>query len=328
MTVQRETFYQQIRQNKVRSILLVLVIAAILGVLGYFVGYFFTGDAAGAVLFVPLALVLAGILSAGAYFGGDSIVLGASGAHQVSEQEQPQLVNVIRELSLAANVPEPRVYIIDDSAPNAFATGRDPQHASVAVTTGLLQKLDREELQGVIGHELAHVANYDIRFSLLVGVLVGSIALLADMLARFWFWGGAARRRGSSGSGGGGGAAILMVIGLIVAILAPIFASLVQMAVNRQREYLADATSVELTRNPYGLERALAKLAADQDPLEVANRATQHLYVVNPIKKLDKSARGLFSTHPAIVDRINRLRRLTGQPELDDAGVRTLAGLD
>ncbi len=232
-------------------------------------------------------------------------------------------------MSLAANVPEPKVYLIDDSAPNAFATGRDPEHASVAVTTGLLQKLDREELQGVIGHELAHVANYDIRFSLLVGVLVGSIALLADMLARMAFWGsmGRSSRRGG-GSSGGGAAVFIFFLGLLVAILAPIFASLVQMAVNRQREYLADATSVQLTRNPYGLERALAKLAADQEPLEVANRATQHLYVVNPVKKLDRSARGLFSTHPAIVDRINRLRRMTGQPELDDAGIRALAGLD
>jgi heat shock protein HtpX len=171
------------------------------------------------------------------------------------------------------------------------------------------------------------VANYDIRFSLLVGVLVGSIALLADMMARMAFWG--SMGRGSRrGSGGGGAGVFIFFLGLLVAILAPFFARLVQMAVNRQREYLADATSVELTRNPYGLERALAKLAADTEPLEVANRATQHLYVVNPVKKLDNSARGLFSTHPAIVDRINRLRRLTGQPELDAAGVRALAGLD
>jgi heat shock protein HtpX len=196
----------------------------------------------------------------------------------------------------------------------------------VAVTTGLLDKHDREELQGVIGHELAHVANYDIRFSLLVGVLVGSVALLSDMIARAAFWG--SMTRGSRRSSNSGGAAIIMVVGIVVAVLAPIFASLVQMAVNRQREYLADATSVELTRNPYGLERALAKLAADQEPLEVANRATQHLYVVNPVKKLDNSANGLFSTHPAIVDRINRLRRMSGQPELDAAGVRALAGLE
>jgi heat shock protein HtpX len=327
MTVVRETFYQQIRQNKLRSILLVLIIVALLGLLGYFAGYFFTGEPAGALIFVPIAMLLAGLLSVGAYFGGDSLVLTASRARPVTEQDAPQLINVIREMSLAANVPEPKVYLIDDTAPNAFATGRDPQHASVAVTTGLLQKLDREELQGVIGHELSHVANYDIRFSLLVGVLVGSIALLADMMARAAFWGGMGRRRGSD-RGGGGGAAIILVIGLIVAVLAPIFASLVQMAVNRQREYLADATSVEMTRNPYGLERALAKLAADTEPLEVANRATQHLYIVNPVKKLERSASGLFSTHPAIIDRVNRLRRLTGQPELDDAGVRALAGLE
>ena len=328
MTVQRETFYQQIRQNKVRSILLMLAIVALLGVLGYFAGFFLAGDPASALFFVPLAMGLAALLSLGAFFSGDSLVLSASGARRVDQQEQAQLINVVRELSLAADVPEPRVWLIDDSAPNAFATGRDPKHASVAVTTGLLEKLDREELQGVIGHELAHVANYDIRFSLLVGVLVGSIALLADMMARMAFWGGMSRgsRRGSGSSGGAG--VLIFFLGLLLAILAPIFARLVQMAVNRQREYLADATSVELTRNPYGLERALAKLAADTDPLEVANRATQHLYVVNPVKKLDNSARGLFSTHPAIVDRINRLRRMTGQPELDDAGVRALAGLD
>ena len=325
MTVQRETFYKQIAQNKRRSILLVLLIGLILCVLGYVAGYYFTGDAAGALLFIPLSVAVTGVLAAGAYFGGDSLVLGASRAREVSEQDAPELVHVVRELSLAANVPEPRVYVIDDSAPNAFATGRDPQHASVAVTTGLLEKLDREELQGVLGHELSHVQNYDIRFSLLVGVMVGSIALLSDVIARSAFWGGMSR--GGRRREGGGAGAIILVIGLVVALLAPLFARLVQMAVNRQREYLADATGVELTRNPYGLERALAKISSDQEPLEVANRATQHLYIVNPIKKLDASAMGLFSTHPPIVDRINRLRRLTGQPELDDAGVRSLAGL-
>jgi heat shock protein HtpX len=329
MTVVRETFYKQIRQNKIRSILLMLVIVAILGALGWFMGFYFAGDPAGALLFVPFGIGFAALLSAGAFFGGDSLVLAASQARQISEQDQPQLMNVVRELSLAANVPMPKVYLIDDTAPNAFATGRDPEHASVAVTIGLLQKLDREELQGVIGHELAHVANYDIRFSLLVGVLVGSIALLSDMLARMTIWGSMGRgsRRGG-GNSSNGAAVFIFFLGLLVAILAPIFARLVQMAVNRQREYLADATSVELTRNPYGLERALAKLATDQEPLEVANRATQHLYVVNPIKKLDASARGLFSTHPAIVDRINRLRRMTGEPELDDTSMRALAGLD
>jgi heat shock protein HtpX len=328
VTVRRETFYQQIGQNKRRSLLLVGIIVAILGALGYFAGVFFTEDPAGGFVFVPFAMLLAGGLAALAYFSGDSMVLGVSGARQVTEADQPQLLNIVRELSLAANVPMPRVHIINDSAPNAFATGRDPKHASLAVTTGLLDKLDREELQGVIGHELAHVQNYDIRFSLLVGVLVGSVALLADMIARFTIYGGmrGGGRRGG-GSSGGGAVVILIVVGLVVAILAPIFARLVQMAVNRQREYLADASSVELTRNPYGLERALAKIAADREPLEVANRATQHLYIVNPVKKLDSTAGSLFSTHPPVVDRVNRLRRMTGQPELDSAGVQSLAGL-
>jgi heat shock protein HtpX len=327
MTLARETFYEQIRSNKRRSILLVLAVAAIFILLSWFLGFYLAGDPANAVFFMPIGGLIAAALSLGAFFAGDSMVLGVSQARQVDETEAPQLINVVRELSLAANIPEPKVYLIEDTALNAFATGRDPEHASIAITRGLLDRLDREELQGVIGHELAHVANYDIRFSLLVGVLVGSIALLADMLARMTIWGGMSRGRRDGGSGSGGGQAIILVLGLVVAILAPIFARLVQMAVNRQREYLADASSVELTRNPYGLERALAKLALDQEKLEVANRATQHLYIVNPVKKLDTSARGLFSTHPAIVDRINRLRKLSGQPEVDESGISQLAGL-
>jgi heat shock protein HtpX len=321
-----QTFYQQIAQNKRRSVLLVIVLGAILVVLGYVVGLALTGDPSGALVAIPGAILLTAVLAAGAYYAGDGVVLAASGARQVTEQDAPQLVNVVRELSLAANVPMPRVYIIDDTAPNAFATGRDPAHASVAITTGLLQKLDREELQGVLGHELSHVRNYDIRFALLVGVLVGSIALLADFFLRIGFWRGASGGRRSSSSGGVG--AILFVVALILAVIAPFFARAVQLAVSRQREYLADASSVELTRNPVGLERALARIASDREPLEVANRATQHLYIVNPIKKLDDSSRGLFSTHPPIIDRINRLRTMTGQPPVDQAAAAALAGLD
>jgi heat shock protein HtpX len=224
-------------------------------------------------------------------------------------------------MSIAANVPMPRVYIIDDTAPNAFATGRDPQHASVAVTIGLLQKLDREELQGVLAHELSHVRNFDIRFSLMVGVLVGSIALLADVFLRFSFWGGLAggrRSRRDSSDGAGGLQVVMFVVAIVLAILAPIAARFVQLAVSRQREYLADASGVELTRNPYGLERALAKIAMDTEPLEVANRATQHLYFENPIKKAAAGASGLFSTHPPALERINRLRELTGQAPVAD----------
>lgn len=327
MTLARETFHQQIGQNKRRSILLMAVVVVIFAVLAWFIGFALAGDPANAIFFVPIGGIIALVVALGAFYGGDSMILGVSRAREVSETDEPQLVNVVRELSLAANLPQPRVHVMEDPALNAFATGRDPEHASVAVTRGLLERLDREELQGVIGHELAHVANYDIRFSLLVGVLVGSIALMADILARMTFWGSLSRGRGGGRGGGGGAQVFILFLGLLVAILAPLFARLVQMAVNRQREYLADATSVELTRNPYGLERALAKLATDPQKLEGANKATQHLYFVNPVKKLEHSARGLFSTHPAIVDRINRLRRLSGQPEIDESGVAGIAGL-
>lgn len=326
MTTTRQTFQQQITQNKRRSWLLVILLTLILVVLGALVGYALTGTSTGAGAAVIFAVVLSAILSAGAFFGGDSLVLSASQARQVTQQDVPQLMNVVQELCLAAGLPLPKVYVIPDSAPNAFATGRDPQHASIAVTTGLLDKLDREELQGVIGHELSHVRNFDIRWSLMVGVLVGSIALLADMFVRTTFWSGVGRR--SRGRDSGGGAqVIIMVVAIVFAILAPIFASLVQFAVSRQREYLADASSVELTRNPTGLQRALVKISADPEPLEVANRATQHLYIVNPIKKLDDRRMGLFSTHPPIRERVNRLRALAGQPPLDAATQQGLAGL-
>jgi heat shock protein HtpX len=326
MTVKRQTFQQQIAQNKRRSWLLVILLTLLLVVLGALVGYALAGTTSGAVAAVIFAIVLSAILSAGAFFGGDSLVLTASQARQIGQDDAPQLMNVVQELCLAGGLPLPKVYVIPDSAPNAFATGRDPQHASIAVTSGLLDKLDREELQGVIGHELSHVRNYDIRWSLMVGVLVGSIALLADMFVRATFWSGVGRRSGRRDSGGGA-QAIIMVVAVVFAILAPIFASLVQFAVSRQREYLADASSVDLTRNPTGLERALAKIASDQEPLEVANRATQHLYIVNPIKKLDDRSMGLFSTHPPIRERIDRLRALSGQPPLDAAAEQGLAGL-
>jgi heat shock protein HtpX len=321
----RATFYDQEAVNRRESVVLVVAVMAILAVLGFAIGYGTSGAVAGGVAVTGGALALGTVLSLGSYFGGDKLVLGSSGAKEVDAQSAPQLVNVVQEMALAAGVPMPKVYTIDDTAPNAFATGRDPQHASVAITTGLLQKLDREELQGVLGHELSHVRNFDIRFSLLVAVLVGSIALLADFFLRFTFWGGGRR---SSNDRGGGLAAIVFVVAIILAILAPIFARLVQLAVSRQREYLADASSVELTRNPQGLERALAKIAADKEVLEVANRATAHLYFTNPIKKFEERSSSIFSTHPPIVDRINRLRQLTGEQPLQAADVAALSGLD
>ena len=308
------TFYSQIGANKRNSILLVLAVVLLLGVLGLAIGWAVTGDPRAALPSLGIAIAIGLAASLFSYFGGDSLVLSISGAKEVTEEQAPQLLNVVSEMAIAANVPVPRVYLIDDSAPNAFATGRDPKHASVAITTGLLQKLDREELQGVMAHELSHVRNFDIRFSLMVGVLVGSIALLADFFLRFTFWGGGGRRsRSSNDSGGGGIQIVVFVIAILLAVLAPIMARLVQMAVSRQREYLADASGVELTRNPVGLERALAKITLDTEPLEVANRATQHLYFENPIKAATGESTNLFSTHPAALDRINRLRQLSGQ---------------
>lgn len=321
------TFAAQQAVNRRNSLLLIAVVTLLLAALGFTIGYGTTGAVEGAFGVTTGAIVLAMLLSVGSYFGGDKLVLAASGAKEVSEQAAPQLLNVVREISLAAGTPMPKVYLIDDTAPNAFATGRDPKHASVAITTGLLQKLDREELQGVMAHELGHVRNFDIRFALLVAVLVGSIALLADFFLRFTFWGGG-RGRSRDRGGGGGLAVILFVVAIVLAIVAPIVARFVQLAVSRQREYLADATSVELTRNPRGLERALAKIAGDREVLEVANRATQHLYFTNPVKKFEARSSSMFSTHPAIVDRINRLRQLTGEPPLIESDVRALAGLD
>jgi len=329
---QVQTFHSQIAANRRRSLLLIVAVATLLGVFGLIVGWAMTGYPEGGYVATAIAVAFALALSSVTYFAGDSLVLAASRARLVKETDAPQLMNIVRELSIAANQPPPKVYLIDDTAPNAFATGRDPKHASIAVTTGLLEKLDREELQGVIGHELSHVRNLDIRFSLLVGVLVGSIVLLADVFLRWTWWGGGpsggGRRGGGSRDGGGGIMIVIYIAALVLAVLAPFIARLVQMAVSRQREYLADSSSVELTRNPYGLERALAKIGTDQEVLEVANRATQHLYFVNPIKKFEARSTKLMSTHPPIVDRINRLRALTGEAPVDVRTMGALVGLD
>jgi heat shock protein HtpX len=324
------TFYAEESANRRNSFLLALLVVIFLGVFGFVIGYsigYANGDP---VLWGIGALAIAiafGLLSAlGSFYGGDQLVLSSSGAHEVTAEQAPQLFNVVTELSIAAGIPMPKVYIIEEGSPNAFATGRDPQHSSVAVTTGLLNKLNREELQGVLGHEMSHIRNYDIRFTLIVGVLVGSIALLAQLFLRYTFWFGGGRRNNND-SGGGGLAIVFLLIGIVMAILAPIFTALVQMAVSRQREYLADASSVELTRNPHGLETALAKISADPDPFDAANGATQHLFIVNPLKKLGGGS-ALFSTHPPIVDRINRLRQLTGDAPMDPSEVRQLTGLE
>jgi heat shock protein HtpX len=265
-------------------------------------------------------------MSVGSYFGGDKLVLLSSGAKPVDVANPPdryqQLVNVVTEMRLAGGTPMPAVYVIDDSAPNAFATGRDPKHASMAVTSGLLDKMDREQLQGVVAHELSHIGNYDIRFTLLVGVLVGSIALLADWFLRYTFWFGGGRRGGGDRDRGGGGAgAIIFVVAIVLAIVAPLIGRAVQLAVSRRRESLADVSAVELTRNPVGLARALRTIADDPEVLEVANRATQHLYIVNPIKSFEERSKSMWDTHPPIGERIATLRNLAGQFGQDPAQI-------
>jgi heat shock protein HtpX len=324
----RASFYTLQAANRRNSVLLMIGVALLLGLLGFMIGFGLTGTLAGAGVVTAGAVGLAALLASGSYYRGDAMVLAASQAREVEPGSQPQLMNIVQEMSIAAGIPIPRVYLIQDTAPNAFATGRDPEHASIAVTTGLMSVLRREELQAVIGHELSHVRNLDIRFTLLVGVMVGGIALLADTLIRYTFWFGGGRRSRGSGRGGGGLQAVVFILAIALALVAPAVARMVQMAVSRQREYLADASAVELTRNPEGLEQALRKIASDPEVLEVANRSTQHLYVVNPIKKFEERAQGLFSTHPPIVDRINRLRALRGAPPVGAVEHGHLSSLD
>ena len=314
------TFYREIARNRRRSWLLIAAVIVVLGLLGGAIGYA-SGFGWGGIV---MAVAVAGALSAGSFFAGDALVMATSGAREIDRTKPAdryqQLVNVVEEMRLAGGLPPPRIWVIEDSAPNAFATGRDPRHASVAVTTGLLDKLDREQLQGVIGHEMSHVGNLDIRFTLLVGVLVGSIALLADWFLRFTFWGGGRRSGGDSDRGGGGAAALIFILALVLAVVAPLIGRLVQAAVSRSRESLADATAVELTRNPIGLARALRTISDDREVLEVANRATQHLYIVNPVKSFEERAKSLWDTHPPIGERIRALEGIAGQMRVAERG--------
>lgn len=245
------------------------------------------------------AVIFSIIMSIGSYWYSDKMVLAMSNARPVEHDADPELYHIVENLCITAGLPTPKIYIIDDSAPNAFATGRDPQHAVVAVTTGILEKLDRSELEGVLAHELSHVGNRDILLSTVVVVLVGVVALLADYFRNFLWWGGERDDENKNG-------AIFMILAILLSILAPIFATLIQLAISRKREFLADADGALLTRYPEGLASALEKISSDQEPLEAANRATAHLYIVNPFK--GSSISKLFSTHPPIEERIAALR--------------------
>lgn len=297
--------YEQITANKVKSVFLVLFFAALV-LLVVWAFEQVTGWGRGGLV---IALIISLASAVGGYYSSDKIVLAISHARPASKEEYPYLYNIVEGLALAAGLPTPGCYVIDDTAPNAFATGRNPEHSVICVTTGLLQKMNRLELEGVIAHEMSHIKNYDVLLQTVAVVMVGIIALLSDWMLRSFWWGGGRRRNQEKGGGQAG--AILLVIGLILAILSPLIAQLMQLAISRRREFLADANGAMLTRYPAGLASALKKLAADPEPLEVANKATAHLYIVNPLKNIKGRVNKLFSTHPPIEERIAALEKMS-----------------
>lgn len=303
--------WEQIRSNQVRSVLLLGLIAGILLALGYFLGLIFFDSAIGGLI---VALAVWAIMSLIAYYQGDSILLGMSGAKKVGPNDAPRLYNVVEEMKIASGLEKvPDVYIIDDPALNAFATGRDPTKASVAITSGLLQKLNRDELQGVIGHEISHIKNRDVLLMSIVSVMLGTIVILSWYASRFLIFGGmSGGRRSSSRDGGGGAQAIILVVGLVLMILAPILAQFIYYAISRKREYLADASSALYTRYPEGLASALEKIGASTHQLKSANQATAPMYIANPLNKEGMKLSDLTSTHPPISERVRILRAMAG----------------
>lgn len=292
------TLYNQADKNTRNSyILITLFLIFVIGV-----GWVFS-QALNSPGLLVFAVAFSIIMSVGSYWFSDKIVLSMSGAREIDHDSNRELYHIVENLCITSGLPVPKIYIIDDTAPNAFATGRDPEHAVIAVTTGILQKLDKTELEGVLAHELSHIGNRDILFSTIVVVLVGFVTLLADWFWRASFFGG--RRRDREGGG------YIFIIAIILTILAPIVATLIQLAISRKREFLADADGALLTRYPEGLAMALEKISADTEPLEVANKATAHLYIVNPLKGNGNGRSwfaNLFSTHPPIEDRVAALR--------------------
>jgi heat shock protein HtpX len=298
--------YTQISSNKTKTVALITLFLILIIALGWFFSQYFQSP-----VLLPLAVIISVGMSIASYFYSDKIVLAMSHAHEIQKTDDPDLYRSVENLAITAGLPTPKVYIIDDPAPNAFATGRDPKHAVLCITTGLRGKLSKPELEGVMAHELSHVGNYDIRLSTIIVILVGIITLLSNWMIRASFF-GSRRRNDNEGQIG----AILAIVGIILAILSPIAATLIQLAISRKREYLADASGALLTRYPEGLASALRKIAADTEPLEEANNATAHLYIVNPYKQnLNARQAGsafarLFDTHPPIQERIKRLEEM------------------
>ncbi len=303
--------HEQIAANKRKTVLLFVLAIAFTGLVGFAIGYlFFQGGTAGVVIAVGLAV----ILSLFSYFSGDRVVLASTRAREVSAEQEPRLHNVVEGLAIAAGLPKPRVYVVPEQAPNAFATGRDPAHSSVAVTQGLLDIMNRVELEGVIGHEMSHVLDRDILIGTVVATVVGAAILLSEFFTRSWFWsGGRVGRRDSGGGDGGIVTLVLFAIGIVLLILAPLAGQLIKLSVSRNREYLADAEGVLLTRYPPGLISALEKIRDAPHAMRAANNATAHLWLDQPSRipgEQTSAIEKLFSTHPPIQDRIDRLREM------------------
>ena len=291
--------YEQISENKRNTILLIIGFSIFVVFLSWILGEVWAQG--GGLIGIIFGIIFLIIFVSINYFFADKIVLGISGARELKKNEYPYLFNLIDGLAIAAGIPKPKAYVINDTALNAFATGRDPEHGVIVVTTGILQKMDRQELEGVIAHEMSHIKNYDIRLMTLIVVMVGLTALLSDIMLRSIFWGGHRRDKGG---------AIFLIVGIVLAIITPIIAMMIKFAISREREYLADASAALLTRNPDGLANALKKLSQDKEVLEAANKATAHLYISNPLKNRKGFMDGMFSTHPPIQDRIQRLKTI------------------
>ena len=310
--------WEAISANQRRSALLIASLAALLAIVGMAIGFLMGGRPQTAYFGAFVGICIWGVLLLVNLMGGESVLLSSANAREVAHDEAPQLYNVVEEMRIAAALPAmPRVFIIDTPVPNAFAVGLNPERACVAVTAGLLERLSRDELQGVIAHELGHVSNRDTLFMTLAGVTLGAIVLLADAGMRMMFWGGGRRRSSSSGKGGGG-AAILMIAALVLAILAPLVARLLYFACSRQREYLADASAAQFTRYPAGLANALRKIALQQDPKKIpVNRVVAPMYAINPLAAAGSFS--VFGTHPPTEERIRRLLEMQGAAPTDAA---------
>ncbi|HEX7586151.1 MAG TPA: M48 family metallopeptidase [Patescibacteria group bacterium] len=298
LSVNMATLYNQADKNT--RLTWVYITGFLIFVIG--VGYVFAGAMNNSAILYG-CVIFSVLMSFGSYWWSDKIVLAMSSAKPVTHESGREIYHLVENLCITAGLPVPRIYIIEDTAPNAFATGRDPEHAVICFTTGIIQKLEKTELEGVIAHELSHIGNKDILLSTVIVVMVGFVTLLADWFRHWAFWSG---RRRNNNEGGGQLQILLMVLAIVLSILAPIAAVLMQLAISRKREFLADADGALLTRYPEGLARALEKISADTEPLEAANRATAHLYIVNPFK--GKKLSSLFQTHPPLEERIKALR--------------------